>query len=549
MAKQILNLGQQANDGAGDGLRTGGDKINDNFNEIYSLLGDGNNLLNTDIDFGPNKILYSNVVDNEADLNNINAATYHGMTIHVHSTGAIFYAHAGSWRKLLTDNSSNNVTNYVDPLSTVAYTGNYNDLLNRPTVPSTLTDLSDIDDGSAGQVLTTDGTGRFTFRDIEASSIQFANVTNRPTTLAGYGIQDAFSGNYDDLDDRPELFSGSYDDLTNKPTIPSDVNDLSDNSSLLFDGNYSSLNGRPSIPTDIEDLADSSDLLFSGDYADLDNKPTSFSGLSSISLNLGVNVDEFSNDTTLAGASETSLVTEYAVKTYVDASVSNVGIALDDLGVVVNSAGTANLAYNNETGIFTYTPPDLSTYLTSVAWDDLTGTPTSIGFSAGESINEFSSDGTLADASTSAVPTESAVKTYVDTAIANFDSVGNFSLAASTIDTDDSSAITITPAVTMSSDLTVDNDLVVKNDVLIEGNIVTSAGGDPEIVSESDILLTAETRVTVTQSPFKLASFTTTQRDTLTPEFGDTIYNSETGKVQAYVGDTGDSTPGWVDLH
>jgi len=391
--------------------------------------------------------------------------------------------------------------------------------------------------------------GNYLFRDIEATSVEFGNVTNRPTTLAGYGIQDAFSGDYNDLDNRPVLFSGSYNDLTNKPTIPTDINQLGDDSNLLFDGTYSSLDGRPVIPTDVEDLTDDTNLLFSGDYGDLDNKPTSFSSLSSLSMALGVNIDEFSNDTTLTDSSETALVTEFAVKNYVDSAVSGVGIALNDLGVVVNSVGTADLDYNNETGIFTYTPPDLSTYLTSVAWDDLTGTPTSIGFSAGESINEFSSDTTLAGNSDSAVPTEAAVKAYVDDAIASFDSVGNFTLGSSIIDTDDSSAITITPAVTMSSDLTVDNDLVVKNDVLIEGNIVTSAGGDPEIVSQSDILLTAETRVTVTQSPFKLAGFTTTQRDTLTPEFGDTIYNSETGKVQAYVGDTGDSTPGWVDLH
>ena len=36
MAKQLLNLGSSANDGTGDTIRAGGDKINDNFNEIYS---------------------------------------------------------------------------------------------------------------------------------------------------------------------------------------------------------------------------------------------------------------------------------------------------------------------------------------------------------------------------------------------------------------------------------------------------------------------------------------------------------------------------------
>lgn len=35
MAKQTIGLGSSANDGTGDTLRTGGDKINDNFDELY----------------------------------------------------------------------------------------------------------------------------------------------------------------------------------------------------------------------------------------------------------------------------------------------------------------------------------------------------------------------------------------------------------------------------------------------------------------------------------------------------------------------------------
>ena len=44
MAKQSLGLGTAANDNTGDTLRAGGDKINDNFNEIYSAIGNGTNL-------------------------------------------------------------------------------------------------------------------------------------------------------------------------------------------------------------------------------------------------------------------------------------------------------------------------------------------------------------------------------------------------------------------------------------------------------------------------------------------------------------------------
>ena len=39
MAKQTINLGTSANKGDGDPLRTAFDKVNDNFDEVYGLLG------------------------------------------------------------------------------------------------------------------------------------------------------------------------------------------------------------------------------------------------------------------------------------------------------------------------------------------------------------------------------------------------------------------------------------------------------------------------------------------------------------------------------
>ncbi len=44
MAIQIIGIGTVADDGTGDSLRVAGDKINDNFNEIYTTLGDGSTL-------------------------------------------------------------------------------------------------------------------------------------------------------------------------------------------------------------------------------------------------------------------------------------------------------------------------------------------------------------------------------------------------------------------------------------------------------------------------------------------------------------------------
>jgi hypothetical protein len=45
MAKQTLNLGSVQNDGTGTNLRAGGTIINANFNEIYTALGNGTNLI------------------------------------------------------------------------------------------------------------------------------------------------------------------------------------------------------------------------------------------------------------------------------------------------------------------------------------------------------------------------------------------------------------------------------------------------------------------------------------------------------------------------
>lgn len=475
MAKQLINRGSNANDGTGDSLRDGADKLNDNFSEIYSVLGNGENLLTTDIDFGTNKLLHSNVVATTAELNAIDATRYHGLVMHVHATGGLYYAHAGAWRKLLSDNGGSAIPSYTDSLDTVAYSGNYNDLSSRPSIPSILTDIN-IVDGSAGQVLSTDGVGNFTFRDVVATSIPFADVTGKPTTNAGYGITDSFTGRYEDLTNKPVLFDGAYTSLTGAPSIPTDLNDITDNNGLLFDGNYTSLNGRPTIPADLSEITDTTNLLFSRNYNDLTSKPTSFALLTTLSMGLGIEIDEFSNDQGLTDNSETALVTERAVKGYVDAAIPD---DLTDLGITDGTVG--QVLTTDGVGNFTFQ-------------------------AAG-------------------------------------DTIGNFTLAASLIDTDDSSAISFVPPVITRGDLTVENSLTVTNDLTVGGDISSTGTGSPEVFSETDIKLTASTRVEVSNSPFKFASYTDAERNNITAENGDVIYNTTTSKFQGYAGGA------WVDFH
>ena len=107
------------------------------------------------------------------------------------------------------------------------------------------------------------------------------------------------------------------------------------------------------------------------------------------------------------------------------------------VGAEAAAAGDGAIAYNNATGVFTYTPPDTSTFLTTVAYADLTSKPTTL---SGYGITDAATtaQGALAD---SAVQPGNNIETSI-------------------IDSADSSAITITPDVIMSAGLTVGNHIL-----------------------------------------------------------------------------------------
>ena len=71
MAKQLLNIGTLPNDNTGDPIRDGGDKINDNFNEIYGAIGDGSTL----------SIDVSNPVNGEALIYNSSTGKFESNSI------------------------------------------------------------------------------------------------------------------------------------------------------------------------------------------------------------------------------------------------------------------------------------------------------------------------------------------------------------------------------------------------------------------------------------------------------------------------------------
>ena len=118
MTRQLINTGIIPNDGQGDSLRDAGGKMNNNFQELYTALGNGtaltivnNNLITAT---GANKItfLYSTL----AELPD--AETYHGMFAHVHGENASYYAHAGAWVKIADANKSFGMFSDVDLTAT-----------------------------------------------------------------------------------------------------------------------------------------------------------------------------------------------------------------------------------------------------------------------------------------------------------------------------------------------------------------------------------------------------------------------------------------------
>ena len=83
-------------------------------------------------------------------------------------------------------------------------------------------------------------------------------------------------------------------------------------------------------------------------------------------LDTGSSISELA-DVNLAVAPQSGQVLAYDGSNWVATAAGGGGggIALTDLSVTTNAAGSAALTYNNVSGVFTYTPPDVSGFLTT----------------------------------------------------------------------------------------------------------------------------------------------------------------------------------------
>ena len=174
-----------------------------------------------------------------------------------------------------------------------AFSGAYNDLSGKPTeitdinqladsnslIPSALGDLT-MPTGSNGQVLTTDGSGNFTFTTVSGGGSSYGDSDVQsymgqfdfhilPDTNATYDIGSASNK-------IRHLFLSDNSLYIGNNTLNTSGSDLMFNSQDVMD--YTNIKNKPTIPTDVDDLTDTGNLLGG----------TSYTAGSGLQLNTGV---------------------------------------------------------------------------------------------------------------------------------------------------------------------------------------------------------------------------------------------------------------------
>ncbi len=151
-------------------------------------------------------------------------------------------------------------------LAPVATTGNYNDLYDKPTLFSgdynDLTNKPTLFSGNYNDLTNKPDLSVYELKS-EAFSGDYTDLTNKPD-LSVYELKsEAFSGNYNDLTNKPTLFSGNYNDLTNKPDL-SVYAESADLATVATSGSYNDLSNKPVLPdmtnyytkTEVDDIVD-----------------------------------------------------------------------------------------------------------------------------------------------------------------------------------------------------------------------------------------------------------------------------------------------------
>ena len=222
------------------------------------------------------------------------------------------------------------------------------------------------------------------------------------------------------------------------------------------------------------------------------------------------------------------------------------GIALTDLSVSVASAGSANLSYNNTTGVFQYTPPDLSSYITSIPAEYLTETEGDARYlQSYTETNDLSAAVVWANVPNSNI-TQSSVTQHqgaLSITESQISDLGSYLTNGSSIDLNGNELILDADGDTSFHANTDDRiDIRVKGaDVgyfdstgLVADGISTQTAGTPTITSGSNINMSVGGSVTVSGGGFRVGSLSTSDRNSLAAADGEIVYNTDNDMFEVY---------------
>jgi len=270
---------------------------------------------------------------------------------------------------------------------TTPFDGDYNSLINKPTIPAAqvsadwtatsgvarilnkpivppLPSVTTAPASGSGSLSYTSFDGEFTFTppDLspyltslgDAAGVTSAKITNWDTA---YGWGDHAQAGY--LTAYTE--SQTLDDVLTLGATT--TQDITTTGKVYFSNNFAATGDLPDASTYHGMFAHVHDeghgyFAHAGGWTQLLDTGSSLGDLANVDL-----------DTT---APTTGQVLTYDGANWIPGTASGGGggVSLTDFSVTTNAAGTAALSYNNLNGTFTYTPPDLSGYLTSYTETD-----------------------------------------------------------------------------------------------------------------------------------------------------------------------------------
>ena len=280
--------------------------------------------------------------------------------------------------------------------------GTVAEILNKPVIPPQST-VSEVAASGGGSLSYTPANGQFTFAPADltgfltSTDITSTDITNWDTAY-GWGNHAAvgyLTGEIDTLDSVTTRSNDTQNSITVGGLTVS--NDGGPNGSLqiIDNGAYSQINWYDSLGNpgaNIQGVATNIYMNVGGGHVRVGGQGTIFYGDGNIELNKTTPVNStttFYNGFTIAGGTVSGI--NIGDLDDIDLTVApqdgqvlkwdsensswkpandlvgnaQTGVGLGDLSVSVEPAGSANLSYSDVTGVFTYTPPDLSGYLTT----------------------------------------------------------------------------------------------------------------------------------------------------------------------------------------